>query len=428
MSSFFLIFRLLLAWFLVFLVLAGVWSGLPVLGWMDPWPVVLVGFVTGLLVLTNALSHLRRVRLIAGNVNRHTLGNRHRRQIEIPFGADEAFALVDGAIRELPHTEEIQSARDSLQVRAKVRRINPYGGREPHPRNPIRLLSDARNQVTATIAPGDGVCSVTMICEPESGAWSDWFRVDDGTNLETAEALTRALTRRVAERRRSEQAASAQTGVEKELAVAKLNLLHAQVEPHFLYNTLASAQYLTRHDPLRADEMLGHLIQYLRHSLPRAEESLSTLGVELERARAYLEILRIRMGPRLQLQIDVPEALHATPLPPMMLQTLVENAIKHGLEPKPGGGTIWILTRNDDDRVAITVADDGQGLNSGSNGTGIGLANVRERLRLVFGHAASLTVAANFPSGVAATITVPAAVAATRDANKDAPAQEHGNA
>lgn len=428
MSSFFFIFRLLLAWFLVFLVLTGVWTWLPVLGWMDPWPVILLGFVTGVLVLTNALSHLRRVRLIAGRVDRHTLANRQRRQIEIPFEADEAFALVEGAIRDLPHTEEVQSARDSLQVRAKVRRINPYGSREPHPRNPMRLLVDARNQILATIAPGDGSCSVTLICEPESGAWSDWFRVDDATNLETAEALTRAITRRVTERRRREQAASAQTGVEKELAVARLNLLHAQVEPHFLYNTLASAQYLARNDPLRAEEMLGHLIQYLRHSLPRAEESLSTLGVELERARAYLEILRIRMGQRLQVQIDVPNALLATPLPPMMLQTLVENAIKHGLEPKPGGGIIWILTRSEDDRVAITVADDGQGLDSGSGGTGIGLANVRERLRLVFGPAAALTVAANFPSGVAATITVPAAAAASSAHDASTYAPEQGNA
>ena len=102
----------------------------------------------------------------------------------------------------------------------------------------------------------------------------------------------------LAERRRGEQAAARQTATEKELTVARLNLLHAQVEPHFLYNTLASAQYLTRTDPARADEMLGHLIAYLRHSLPRTGEALSTLADELERSRAYLEILRVRMGDR----------------------------------------------------------------------------------------------------------------------------------
>jgi LytS/YehU family sensor histidine kinase len=213
----------------------------------------------------------------------------------------------------------------------------------------------------------------------------------------------------VAESRRNERAAAAQTATEKELTEARLSLLHAQVEPHFLYNTLASAQLLTRSDPARADEMLGHLIQYLRHSLPRTQEESSSLGEELERAIAYLEILRIRMGPRLQVQVDVPEALLGTPLPPMMLQTLVENAIKHGLEPRTGGGTVWIRARQGDGQVAITVADDGAGFGAKPGGTGIGLKNVRERLRLLHGNAAGLAVVANFPQGVAATITVPAA-------------------
>jgi LytS/YehU family sensor histidine kinase len=218
--------------------------------------------------------------------------------------------------------------------------------------------------------------------------------------------------------RRTEKAAAEQTATEKELTVAKLSLLHAQVEPHFLYNTLASAQLLARSDPPRAEEMLGHLIQYLRHSLPRTEDELSTLGVELERAIAYLEILKIRMGPRLSVQVDIPEPLRATPLPPMMLQTLVENAIKHGLEPRTAGGTVWIRARRNDDEVAVTVADDGDGFHAGGNaktsGTGIGLKNVRERLRLVYGGRAALAVVANFPAGVAATISVPADVAPER--------------
>jgi LytS/YehU family sensor histidine kinase len=107
-------------------------------------------------------------------------------------------------------------------------------------------------------------------------------------------------------------------------------------------------------------------------------------------------------------QPDVPENLRATPLPPMMLQTLVENAIKHGLEPRTAGGHVWIRARRNDGVVAITVADDGDGFNSKTSGTGIGLKNVRERLRLVYGAEATLAVVANFPAGVAATITVPA--------------------
>jgi sensor histidine kinase YesM len=114
------------------------------------------------------------------------------------------------------------------------------------------------------------------------------------------------------------------------------------------------------------------------------------------------------MGPRLGLQIDVPPSLLDVPFPPMMLQTLIENAIKHGLEPRTGGGTIWILATEADGRASITVADDGLGFTEQGGGTGIGLRNVRERLRLAYGSAASFSIVANFPSGVAATIVLPA--------------------
>ena len=398
--------RIALAWSALFLVGTLFWSATP--GYHDQHFVPLVYFITLAFVITGAFSHLGRVRLIAGEIDSSALANRQRRQIEIPFEAGEAFDLIDAAIRELPRIEEVESARDSLQIRAKINRPQPYGRHWVQRLNPANWLGSLRNQITATVTPVNGTGSVTLLCEPEAAAWSDWFRVDDGTNLENAEAVTRAIARRVAEYRRNEQRAAAQTATEKELTVARLNLLHAQVEPHFLYNTLASAQLLTRSEPAQADRMLGHLIQYLRHSLPSADESLSTLGDELERTRAYLEIIRIRMGPKLAMEVDVPDALRAIALPPMMLQTLVENAIKHGLEPKPGGGTVWIFARRDEDRVTVTVADNGQGFGVATGGTGIGLKNVRERLRLLYGERASLAVVANVPDGVAATITVPA--------------------
>ena len=408
--------RLVLAWFLALLFAALMISNSAPFRYRDTGGAfVLLIAIALLMVVTGAVSHLRRVRLIAGHIDEDTLGNRQRRRVEIPFEADEAFDLLDAAIRELPRTEDIESARDSLQIRAKVQRPLPYGSSVFGRLDPSTWFGHLRNQIFATITPGDGTGSVTLICEPEAGAWSDWFRVDDGTNLENAEAITRAITRRVSEKRRHEKMRAAQSESEKERTVARLNLLHAQVEPHFLYNTLASAQYLTRSDPAQADQMLGHLIHYLRHSLPTTEDALSTLGDELERTRAYLEIMRLRMGPRLSLQIDVPDALRAVSLPPMMLQTLVENAIKHGLEPKPGGGTIWILARQDGDVVAITIADDGRGFSDASGGTGIGLKNVRERLRLIYGAAASLSVVGNAPEGVASTITVPRQIAAAGD-------------
>jgi hypothetical protein len=394
MSTFLFVFRIAFAWALAWTTFIVLWAS--IIGRGRAWFFVLVVFLSMLVVCVGALSHVRRVRLIADRVDAGTLANRHRRRIEIPLPADAAFTLVDAAIRELPYVKNVESARDSLQVRARLKRIEATGA------------SGARkNRILATITPGDGSSSLTLICEPEGGAWLDWFMVDDGTNLENAEAVQRALSRRIADHRKLEQAAAQQTATEKELTVARLNLLQAQVEPHFLYNTLASAQLLTRSDPRKADEMLGNLITYLRNSLPRTEGEMSTLGEELERARAYLEIMKIRMGDRLAVQVEVPDALKAAPMPPMMLQTLVENAVKHGLEPMTGGGTVWIIARESAGKVSVTVADDGRGFGGDSAGTGLGLKNLRERLKLAYGEAASFTIGPNFPSGVAATIMTP---------------------
>ena len=403
----FFVLRTAVIWFLVIVLAALAWSTIPWLGRFD-WPVTVAGILTLTWAVAGALSHLARVRLIAGRIDHSTLANRQRRQIEIPLQAGEAFDLLDAAIRALPRVEEVESSRGSLLLRAKVRQSAQHTEQSSGRWNPLSWLATPRNQLQATVSSGQDSGSVTLICEPLAPAWSYWFLLDGGSNFENAEATTRAITRRVAALRHAEKAAATQTATEKELTVAKLRLLHAQVEPHFLYNTLASAQLLARNDPPRADEMLGHLIHYLRHSLPRVHDEISTLEVELERALAYLEILKIRMGSRLKVQVDVPESLRATSLPVMMLQTLVENAIKHGLEPRIGGGTIWIRARRSDDSVAVTVADDGDGFNGRTSGTGIGLKNVRERLRLVYGSEAGLAVVANAPAGVAATLTVPA--------------------
>jgi hypothetical protein len=408
MTAFLFVTRHALAWCIFYVLVLMVWSSM--LG-LPEFPIVLLWMVTLAFVIPDVISHIHRVRMIVGqDATAEQLRNRQRRQIEVPFPADEAFGLVDAALRELPRVADVESARDSLRVRAGVERPDPYGA---HARfDPVhwvdRKLGGQRDIVVATVLPSGDTSSITLACEPESAAWTDWLRVDHGANLETIEAITRAITRRVAEHRRGEKEVVRDTASAKELSEAKLSLLNAQVEPHFLYNTLASAQLLTRSDPERADAMLGHLIAYLRRSLPRTLQGQSTLGEELERANAYLEILKIRMGPRLSTRVEVPEALHALPFPSMMLQTLVENAIKHGLESKPGGGTVWIRATSGNQEVSVTVADDGRGFNAEASGTGIGLKNVRERLRLAYGNAARFSIAANFPNGVAATITLPA--------------------
>jgi signal transduction histidine kinase len=403
----FFVLRIAVVWFLLIVLVALAWSAIPWLGRFD-WPVTVAGILTMTAVAAGALSHLARVRLISGRIDHGTLATRQRRQIEIPLEAGEAFDLLDASIRELPRIEQVESARGSLLLRAKVGQPAQPTGRPLGRWNPMSWLAPPRNQLQATVSAGHGSARVTLICEPQGPSWSYWFLLDGGSNYENAEAITRALSERVSVRRRSEKAAVAQSSIEKELTVAKLRLLHAQLEPHFLYNTLASAQLLARSDPPRAEQMLGHLIQYLRHSLPSTHDEISTLDEELERALAYLEILKIRMGPRLEVRIDVPESLRAISIPAMMLQTLVENAIKHGLEPRVGGGTIWIRARRCNDSVAVTVADDGEGFNTKTSGTGIGLKNLRERLGLAYGSQAALGVVANAPTGVAATLTIPA--------------------
>lgn len=404
-ASLLLFVRILIAWAAALIVAGFMWAQL----FGEPGSVFgLVAVVLLVMATMSVVTHLQRVKLLAGRLDQDTLTSRQRRQIEIPLDTRAAFALVDAAIRELPRVEAIESLPGSLQVRARVRRIDGYEGRKPSRWNVFARFAIKHDRVLATLTPGTGTSRAMLLFEPDAAAWVDLFTVDEGNNLENAEAVGRTITRQVAEQRRDEQAAAEQSATEKELAVARLNLLHAQVEPHFLYNTLASAQVLTRTDPPRADAMIGHLIQYLRRSLPSADDAPSTLGDELERAQAYLEILRIRMGTRLALQIEVPCELRSVPLPSMMLQTLVENAIKHGLEPKPGGGTIWILARQTDAHVTVTVADDGQGYNRQSSGTGIGLNNLRERLRLTYGGAATFALVSNFPTGMAATLTLPA--------------------
>lgn len=207
------------------------------------------------------------------------------------------------------------------------------------------------------------------------------------------------------ERARSEAA-------EKQIRVAQLQALEAQIEPHFLYNTLANLQLLIRDDARAAEKMTGDLIQYLRLSVPDFRGGEFTLGREIDLVRAYADIMKIRMRDRLQVDIAVDEAAAAHAFAPLLLHTLVENAIKHGLEPRPEGGRISIEARSlADGGLRITVADTGTGLQEGSHGSGMGLVNLRERLNLLYGERARLSIEPNMPSGVVCVIEIPAAEA-----------------
>ena len=190
---------------------------------------------------------------------------------------------------------------------------------------------------------------------------------------------------------------------------AQLSALNAQIEPHFLFNTLANVKRLYETRPEKGRDMLVALIAYLRAALPGMRRHESTLAEELELVRHYLAILQMRMGERLSFDISAPPDLLSARLPTLVLPTLVENAIKHGLSPLPGGGHIQISAAHAaDGGLTVEVADNGQGFGAASGGAGVGLANTRARLAGRFGDAATLELEAAQPRGVVARVHLPA--------------------
>jgi signal transduction histidine kinase len=222
-------------------------------------------------------------------------------------------------------------------------------------------------------------------------------------------ALIYALQQRAAKAAAAvHQAQLDQIALSKQMLEAQLQVMRAQIEPHFLFNTLANVKRLTQTDIRGGVTMLDNLVHYLRAALPRMREEHTTLGQESDLVQAYLEVLQIRMGDRLRFAVDIPVDLRAEPFPPMMLLTLVENAIKHGLNPSPDGGAISVRAQRQGHGFVLRVADTGVGFGvAATGGTGVGLANTRARLTALYGDAASLELAPNEPSGVVATVQVP---------------------
>ncbi|MDN4060622.1 histidine kinase [Massilia sp. YIM B02769] len=195
--------------------------------------------------------------------------------------------------------------------------------------------------------------------------------------------------------------------LERRLTEAQMAALQAQVEPHFLFNTLALIGRLIETDPPEAAKVHAHLIAYLRSALPQMRSSGgATLGKQLELSKAYLAIMQARMKERLAVRFEVPDFLGSAPFPPMMLQTLIENAIKHGLEPKIAGGTILVRARVDGATLVVDVCDDGVGIDLHAD-EGVGLANIRERLQLLYGAQAELVIEAPISGGACASVRIP---------------------
>ena len=248
------------------------------------------------------------------------------------------------------------------------------------------------------------------------GLWPTWFDFGGFPHSWPRYALLGGLLtlvgefyrREVANTEAARKAELDRVAAEREMAEARLQVLQAQIEPHFLFNTLANVRRLYEQDEAAGQEMLDNLLRYLEIALPHMREAESTLGRDAALVESYLRIQQIRMGRRLEFSVDIPQPLRAHAVPPMMVLTLVENAIKHGLNASTSGGQVRVSASSADGKLAIRVADTGVGFGSGSGG-GTGLANVRARLGAQFGAEARLALENNDLGGATATIVLPLA-------------------
>ncbi|MYM75225.1 hypothetical protein GTP56_23935 [Duganella sp. FT134W] len=233
----------------------------------------------------------------------------------------------------------------------------------------------------------------------------NFFCVQRGEALHAVQTIATHLQDQLAQRDRALRAVKREQELERAALQARLTALQAQVEPHFLFNTLANLKYLIRTDADTAQQMLDHLVGYLQNALPDMRSASSTLERELALARNYLSIMQIRMGQRLRFRIEAEDAALSRAVPPAMLISLVENAVKHGLERASRPGEIIISATLRGSELRVQVCDDGVGLTD-QMGQGFGLANIHERLQLLYGERASLSVAASEQGGVRATLII----------------------
>ena len=247
------------------------------------------------------------------------------------------------------------------------------------------------------------------VWDPLIAFLAQWFDLSVLAGLATAIYFFHTRDLEVAEALHQE--AIDAVGLDKQMTEARLQVMQAQIEPHFLFNTLATVRRLYQTDPASGRATLRHLSRYLSAALPKMRDAGATLDQELELTAAYLQVQEMRMGRRLSFEFDVPNTLKSLNVPPMMLATLAENAVKHGLGPLPEGGSLRISARTADGRLHLEVSDTGQGFQA-SSGTGVGLANIRARLAALYGGAAQLVIAQNTPRGVRAIIELPCTMGA----------------
>ena len=225
-----------------------------------------------------------------------------------------------------------------------------------------------------------------------------------------AAAIVYLRAQRVAITNKRLSVAINESDVQRQLTETRLRLLQAQIEPHFLFNTLASAQQLSQKGAPDAARLIGHLVRFLRMSIPSMREDRSALKRELEQVAAYLSIMQTRMGERLTFSVHADPEVEDVALPPALVMTLVENAIKHGIEPAAAGGHVEVRAVRTGNVVVISVSDTGIGFTTAESseiGGGLGLSNIAQRLQAIYGVKASVKLTQNAPKGCVARLTIP---------------------
>jgi signal transduction histidine kinase len=239
---------------------------------------------------------------------------------------------------------------------------------------------------------------------PAWGNWRSWFII-----LSTCLLASIGVTAFFWSRARLAAAGAQAERAQRAAAENQLKLLESQLEPHMLFNTLANLRVLIALDPPRAQAMLDRLIAFLRATLNASRVGTHALSAEFDRLADYLALMQVRMGPRLAFSFDLPPELRDTPLPPLLLQPLVENSIAHGLEPKVEGGRIDIRAAREGTMLVLTVRDSGVGLSiaASTQGTRFGTQQVRDRLATLYGNRATFTLEPTTDGGAEARITLP---------------------
>ena len=320
------------------------------------------------------------------------------RRIDAPFNTYTTFDLCTECLSGLTLGTALGSSGPPAFVH------DPFKGRIVLGRwRPLALGRHVEVRVSSDLGPS---CHIELTCRPGLA----WFAIQQGESLKTAEMVSAQLRQHLARHANALDAARRERELERTSLQARLSALQAQVEPHFLFNTLANLKYLIRTDQQTAQDMLDHLVGYLQNAMPDMRSVSSTLGREMDLVNDYLAVMRIRMGARLRFAVEVAEQLRSLPFPPAMLISLVENAVKHGLERASRPGLITISARHESDGegelLCVSVVDDGVGLTEQA-GQGTGLANIAERLLLLYGRKASLFVEPGDGQGVRASLTVP---------------------